>query len=58
MRKEILNLCIMLAAFLAGLIISLRGNPLTGILVLIVILYLPRQIMKLPPLRNRLSQRY
>lgn len=58
MRKEIMNLSIMLAAFLAGLIISINGNPLIGVIVLVAILYLPRQLMKLPPLRNRLSQHY
>lgn len=56
MRKEILNLGIMLVAFLVGLIISISGNPLIGIFALIAIMYLPRQIMRLPSLRNRLSQ--
>lgn len=54
MRKEILNLSIMLVAFLAGLIVSIGGDPLMGVFVLIAIMYLPRQVMKLPPLRSRL----
>ena len=54
MRKEVLNLSIMLIAFLAGLIVSVGGNPLAGVFVLIAIMYLPRQVMKLPPLRDRL----
>jgi len=55
MRKEILNIYIMLVAFIVGLIISITGNPLAGVFALILIMYLAKQLMKLPPLRDRLS---
>ncbi len=58
MNKEILNLGITLIAFLTGLIVSIGGNPLMGVLILVAIMYLPRQLMKLPPLRNRLPDHF
>lgn len=54
MRKETLNIYIMLVAFIVGLIISITGNPLTGVLALILIMSLSKQLMKFPPLRDRL----
>jgi len=52
MYKERLDICVMVAAAMFGLAVSIGGNPLTGVIVLVAIMAVWTLLPHLPVFRK------